>query len=674
MEKCDGGPGYEPPPQNHPPSASAATSDDRRIPHQFPLNLPSYPPVANIERGDGGPVYYELPPPDVVRNIATSRGDSAAAAVPHHSSVPPPPSEIIDLTDHNFDFIHVKQSDAVMMPRSNQPGQRHAHYSESTSLPPPPSTESRPQHSSVPPPSYINNDFIHAQQPDAVSPPQSSQLSQGHAYYSDPTALPPPPPYINNDFIHAKQSDAVMMPRSNQPGQRHARHYSEPTSLPPPSTASMPHHSSVPPLPSINNESIQAKKTDSVMAPRSNQHSQRDAHVSEPTSPPVISKTPLNLSNLICLAFTTLLSQPHLRNKWLTSRGIISMIKKRYAFTGDLRFYEAKFHTAILGLTKNAVDIQDETNTTGIFRVKRCNENKKNLWLYYVTDPGKPMGKLPVAVRRNPNFPSIKTTTEAREAKSTNGQRANKRKRPILGWHENSKPIPEPEEAKKLLQEAWEKVYKEAQEICAQELKRQDAKRQKIKDAVDCEIECHTNIQKYLEMETKALVRVEKQEEFRQKAADSVDFFCYFDSKEAKMMFRPWEGESVQDCLQRRIDFLEGIINNPTGYKEIVFAKFGKVPEPTLAQRHQIQHKTMVLRLSYIYALDLLEKGHSYAHCCKLAFADVRRITSLKYGSEAEAEAMEYNREFRETHRFQPPYERPLKSEKKTKQKKSAAK
>jgi len=402
----------------------------------------------------------------------------------------------------------------------------------------------------------------------------------------------------------------------------------------------------------------------------------------------------MNLTNLIGLAFTSIMSQPHLRNKWLTAAGIVSMIKKRYNFEGDLDFNETKFHGAMTKYTVNCIDIQDATNQTGVFRIKRDLKSNKDrpagskrwLWLYYVTDPGKPMGDLPLQsmalAPRAIKEANMKSPPSPEEPQS--GQRAKRKRRPVMDWNKNSKDdsnVPDSpqetlmdqpekssgENARKKRKEAWNELYKEAQEICNQEVERRDSKRQRVKDTVDQELERRLQVEKDKEMEKKALERAEQAKAIQLKLVERLKVMCYFDSTEAKSVFCPKEDETVQECIKRRIEFLSSIITDPDGYSRLLAVSDDEdavqTREPSLSQRHRMLHKAMILRLSYMYSLDMMDKGHSFKECCQKAIDELKHATSFELITDPNV-VQRLNREFRENERFQPPFQRSRKTDK----------
>ena len=137
---------------------------------------------------------------------------------------------------------------------------------------------------------------------------------------------------------------------------------------------------------------------------------------------------------------------------------------------------------------------------------------------------------------------------------------------------------------------------------------------------MDKELERSLQLHRDQGKERKALEQTKKAKANQLKKVASLNLTCYFDSTEAKRMFRPKEGESVQECLKRRIDLFSSAINDPNGYRRL--ATIDEVQpdtEPSMFLRQKMVHKAMCLRLCYMNPLEMMDKGHSFAYCCEKA-------------------------------------------------------
>jgi len=355
---------------------------------------------------------------------------------------------------------------------------------------------------------------------------------------------------------------------------------------------------------------------------------------------------------------------------------------KRYTSIED--FPQSKLHSAITKMTVGCVDIENLTNQTGIFRFKkeyqqRTKEEKaKFAWFYYVTDPGKPMGEIPPlqAPLRIDNTTVIEESMEVVEVSDEKRSRRT-RKRPVKDLNADDKKNPPPnqkddgtkpeklsaKERKEIVRRAWIKFHHDAQAACDEEVERRLSKRQRVKDAVDAELERSSQSRKEaelkkeaLEMEKKALEAAKEAKERVAKVAVDLKLFSYFDSNDAKSMFCPKEGETVQECLKRRIHLLSTVINDPDGYKRLL-AEEHKIDdtdnEPTPFQRFQMRDKAMYLRLLYMNSLEMSPKGHTFAQCCVKTLEQLKHTTSIEMSSAQLVQKL--NREFRETETFLPP-------------------
>ena len=69
----------------------------------------------------------------------------------------------------------------------------------------------------------------------------------------------------------------------------------------------------------------------------------------------------------------------------------------------------------------------------------------------------------------------------------------------------------------------------------------------------------------------------------------------YFNSPEATILFNPQDDESVEDCLSRRIDLFDDILNNKVDISAIV----NKACEID-CQLNVKQHMTIIQRVLYL--------------------------------------------------------------------------
>ena len=180
--------------------------------------------------------------------------------------------------------------------------------------------------------------------------------------------------------------------------------------------------------------------------------------------------SPLDITTLIGSAFTTVMLQESLRNKWLTAAGIMAIIKERYKFEGIYDFTLQELHKAINKLTVGCADIQNSINQTGIFRIKTKADGDKGTWFYYVTDPG---GSLPhPMLRSDGQTPMEKTASqgtdliELKDNPSQSEKTTTKEK-----GHQNEK-----KDEMRTFKEEWIKFHQDAQSACDEELERRESK------------------------------------------------------------------------------------------------------------------------------------------------------------------------------------------------------
>ena len=128
-----------------------------------------------------------------------------------------------------------------------------------------------------------------------------------------------------------------------------------------------------------------------------------------------------------------------------------------------------------------------------------------------------------------------------------------------------------------------------------------------------------------------------------------------WDSVEYKKLFKPREGETVKECLARRIADLAHVNRGEKHWIDII-DNHDKDGVCTPEFVFQLRHKCTLLAKSYENALQLMGTGPNFNFCCKKAIDD---YSSTSYDGYVNANAVELlNRVFRENENF-PCYVKP---------------
>ena len=92
----------------------------------------------------------------------------------------------------------------------------------------------------------------------------------------------------------------------------------------------------------------------------------------------------------------------------------------------------------------------------------------------------------------------------------------------------------------------------------------------------------------------------------------------YFNSPEATILFNPQDDESVEDCLSRRIDFFDDILNNKVDISAIVNKACEIDCQLNVKQHMTIIQRVLYLRMAYFYILATdLKQPISFKVCCE---------------------------------------------------------
>ena len=97
----------------------------------------------------------------------------------------------------------------------------------------------------------------------------------------------------------------------------------------------------------------------------------------------------------------------------------------------------------------------------------------------------------------------------------------------------------------------------------------------------------------------------------------------YFTSPEAKLLFKCRKNETVYDCLSRRIDVFESVINNKSDISSIVNKAMEKDCQLNSHQTILIYNRMQYLKFSYLFMLDR-DSNSTYSSCCKKAIQHMR--------------------------------------------------
>ncbi len=208
-------------------------------------------------------------------------------------------------------------------------------------------------------------------------------------------------------------------------------------------------------------------------------------------------------------AFMSVVTAESLRGKWLTASCLREIIKQRYAFRDASDFTPAMLTRAI-NKVNLSIDTHDATNTTGQFRLKKTlvvDGKSTRVIFYYITEEGKPYVG---------NIPSSNETA------------------------------------------AWKKFYDRSQAAGEERLTRSRARAKKARawDEIDSALQEYHSLEDFQK---------------RLNGKKSVyDFPTYWQSTEAKKLFCPKPDETVEDALDRKIESLDNVMNEPGGYKLIL--------------------------------------------------------------------------------------------------------
>ena len=145
------------------------------------------------------------------------------------------------------------------------------------------------------------------------------------------------------------------------------------------------------------------------------------------------------------------------------------------------------------------------------------------------------------------------------------------------------------------------------------------------------------------------LQKIRKEEEFIKNVIVN-----YFNSPEAKLLFKNKEGESVEECISRRIDMFDEILNNRKDISLLVNKAGEKNCEMNNTQFTLMTHRMHYLRNAYLQLLNVdTSKPISFQECCEEAIkkmneVGIRTITNSKT-------VMQWNRIFRVNENFPHP-------------------
>ena len=201
-----------------------------------------------------------------------------------------------------------------------------------------------------------------------------------------------------------------------------------------------------------------------------------------------------------------------LQNAWLTADSVTKMLSQRYAFDDIGGLKESQVNKAIEAYYPG---IESPQNDTGVFRVKHTirleGQGKLDATFYYVTNPGGSMQPYP----------------------------------------------------SNMAKEEWVKFYLEAKAIGEYRTDQPTtAKCLKSWDNVDCKI--HDYKAAYFSSSIAVEGSLPQHEQTHVIASD------YWESTEAKNLFKPSANESVEDALDRRIELCEKVLGSANGYKMVL--------------------------------------------------------------------------------------------------------
>jgi hypothetical protein len=234
----------------------------------------------------------------------------------------------------------------------------------------------------------------------------------------------------------------------------------------------------------------------------------------------------------------------------------------RYAFRDASDFTPAMLTRAI-NKVNLSIDTHDATNKTGQFRLKKTLEvdgKSTRVIFCYTTEEGKPYAG---------DIPSSNDTA------------------------------------------AWKKLYDRSQAAGEERFTRSRARATKARawDEIDSALqEYHSleNFQKRLNEDTPGKKSV-------------YDFPTYWKSTEAKKSFCPKPDETVEDALDRKIEALDNVMNEPGGYKLILPGDGDPDDHYKDHEKMTLIQKAMYLRAVYRVALEGMDTGWTWAECCEEA-------------------------------------------------------
>jgi hypothetical protein len=165
---------------------------------------------------------------------------------------------------------------------------------------------------------------------------------------------------------------------------------------------------------------------------------------------------------------------------------------------------------------------------------------------------------------------------------------------------------------------AWKEFYERA-EAAGEERLTRSAKKPRHWDDIDTALLDFNSKTKDLQVRLKEVVPV-------------YEYPPYWESTEAKNILCPKPDETVEDALARRCKALDGVINEPDGYKLILPGDGDPYDLYSAEERMTLQLKAMHMRLAYKLALDKMGSGLSWGECCKEA-ADSLAKAGIRIGS-----------------------------------------
>ena len=129
----------------------------------------------------------------------------------------------------------------------------------------------------------------------------------------------------------------------------------------------------------------------------------------------------------------------------------------------------------------------------------------------------------------------------------------------------------------------------------------------------------------------------------------------YWDSPQARHLFQPRPEESVEACLQRRVDVLNSIFNDWSKLSEVIEGGEETVSELSDHQKQRLVHKCLYLRIAYEKALFGMGSGVvSWTKCTELTVKETKQFGLTTFCRPRSIAEM--NQDFRTMEFFSVPY------------------